>query len=80
MGSASISCGRDVSGRVSVLEPSQGQLQDLSYETLSRNLDANLAEIDMDDFHSEDIHNILTLPTMCGEFQVSVSSDLGFCW
>ncbi|XP_042859970.1 uncharacterized protein LOC122245907 isoform X6 [Penaeus japonicus] len=71
---ASLCSGRDGSGRVSVLEPSQGQLQDLSYETLARNLDANLAQIDMDDFHSEDIHNILTLPTMCGEFQSLLQS------
>ncbi|XP_071516962.1 uncharacterized protein [Panulirus ornatus] len=75
-GSGSLSSGRDGSVRVSVLEPSQGQLQDLSYETLARNLDANLAEIDMDDFHSEDIHNILTLPTMCGEFQSAEDGEM----
>ncbi|XP_066990152.1 uncharacterized protein [Macrobrachium rosenbergii] len=76
VGSASMCSGRDGSGRVSVLEPSQGQLQDLSYETLARNLDANLAEIDMDDFRSEDIHNILTLPTMCGEFQSAEDGEM----
>nr|XP_053629908.1 uncharacterized protein LOC128686818 isoform X1 [Cherax quadricarinatus] len=76
VGSPSLSSGRDGSCRVSVLEPSQGQLQDLSYETLARNLDANLAEIDMDDFHSEDIHNILTLPTMCGEFQSAEDGEM----
>ncbi|XP_076030710.1 uncharacterized protein LOC143018962 isoform X3 [Oratosquilla oratoria] len=60
---------RDGSGRASVLDPEQHR--DLSYDDLARNLDANLAEIDMDDFCSEDIHNLLTLPTMCGEFQQS---------
>ncbi|KAG0729600.1 hypothetical protein GWK47_030008 [Chionoecetes opilio] len=77
VGSASLSStGRDGSGRVSVLEASRGPLQDLSYETLARNLDANLAEIDMDDFHSEDIHNLLTLPTMCGEFQSAGDGEM----
>lgn len=36
------------------------------YDDMARNLDANLAEVDMDDFHREDIHSILsTLPNMC---------------
>jgi hypothetical protein len=41
---------------------------------MARNLDANLAEVDMEDFRTEDIHSILTtLPTMCcGELQVLV--------
>ncbi|PNF18760.1 hypothetical protein B7P43_G03348 [Cryptotermes secundus] len=45
---------------------------DLSYyDDMARNLDANLAEVDMEDFRTEDIHSILTtLPTMCcGELQ-----------
>ncbi|XP_069675487.1 uncharacterized protein [Periplaneta americana] len=45
---------------------------DLSYyEDMARNLDANLAEVDMEDFRTEDIHSILTtLPAMCcGELQ-----------
>jgi hypothetical protein len=39
---------------------------------MARNLDANLAEVDMEDFRTEDIHSILTtLPAMCcGELQV----------
>jgi hypothetical protein len=48
---------------------------DLSYyDDMARNLDANLAEVDMEDFRTEDIHSILTtLPTMCcGELQVLV--------
>ncbi|XP_014613806.1 PREDICTED: uncharacterized protein LOC106792140 isoform X3 [Polistes canadensis] len=36
------------------------------YDDLSRNLDANLAEIDMESFRSADIHTLLTaLPVMC---------------
>nr|XP_050034119.1 uncharacterized protein LOC126530860 isoform X1 [Dermacentor andersoni] len=43
---------------------------DLSYEDLSKNFDANLAEIDMETFRSEDIHAILTLPALYGgDFQ-----------
>lgn len=36
------------------------------YDDLARNLDANLAEVDMENFCAEDIHSLLnTLPTMC---------------
>jgi hypothetical protein len=44
---------------------------------MARNLDANLAEVDMEDFRSEDIHSILTtLPAMCcGELQVLVMRE-----
>lgn len=36
------------------------------YDDLSRNLDANLAEVDMENFCAEDIHSLLnTLPAMC---------------
>ncbi|XP_066600357.1 uncharacterized protein [Prorops nasuta] len=36
------------------------------YDDLSRNLDANLAEIDMESFRTADIHTLLTtLPVMC---------------
>lgn len=64
--------GREGSTRVSVLDPNpDANLQDLSYETLSRNLDANLAEIDMDDFRSDDIHQLLVMPSVCGQCQVS---------
>ena len=36
------------------------------YDDLARNLDANLAEVDMESFKTSDIHNLLTaLPTMC---------------
>lgn len=43
---------------------------DFTYEDLSRNIDANLAEIDMEDFRSEDINSILALPAMyCGDFR-----------
>jgi hypothetical protein len=42
------------------------------YDDMAKNLDANLAEVDMEDFRTEDIHSILTtLPAMCcGELQV----------
>lgn len=36
------------------------------YDDLSRNLDANLAEVDMESFKTADIHTLLTaLPVMC---------------
>ena len=64
--------GREGAIRVSILDPNTDpDLQDLSYETLSRNLDANLAEIDMDDFRSDDIHQLLTMPSVCGQCHVS---------
>ena len=63
---------RDGQNRVSILSQNDdSNLQNLSYETLSRNLDANLAEIDMDDFRSNDIHQLLTLPTVCHGCNVS---------
>lgn len=69
--------GRDGSCRISVLDPNpERHLQDLSYETLSRNLDANLAEIDMDDFRSDDIHQLLAMPSVCGHCRVSTSFDV----
>ncbi|XP_070523423.1 uncharacterized protein [Cardiocondyla obscurior] len=42
------------------------------YEDLARNLDANLAEVDMESFRTADIHTLLTaLPVMCTEVQQS---------
>lgn len=35
-----------------------------NYEDISRNIDANLAEIDMETFRSEDINAIFTMPNM----------------
>lgn len=36
------------------------------YDTFSKNMDANLAEADMESFRTEDIHALLTtLPPMC---------------
>lgn len=38
------------------------------YDDISRNLDANLAEVDMENFRTADIHTLLTaLPVMCTE-------------
>ncbi|XP_033226568.1 uncharacterized protein LOC117179048 isoform X3 [Belonocnema kinseyi] len=38
------------------------------YDDLARNLDANLAEVDMESFRTADIHTLLTaLPVMCTE-------------
>ncbi|XP_047738503.1 uncharacterized protein LOC108671312 isoform X3 [Hyalella azteca] len=60
--------GRDGLCRASVLDTNpEPDLQDLSYETLSRHLDANLAEIDMDDFRSDDINQLLALPSVCAQ-------------
>lgn len=61
-----------VSGDACVIGDDGGGLGgvDLSYEDLSKNFDANLAEIDMETFRSEDIHAILTLPALYGgDFQ-----------
>ncbi|KAG8183402.1 hypothetical protein JTE90_008302 [Oedothorax gibbosus] len=44
--------------------------KDISYDDLSKNIDANLAEIDMETFRSEDINSILALPAIySGDFQ-----------
>ncbi|XP_044730714.1 uncharacterized protein LOC123293839 isoform X2 [Chrysoperla carnea] len=41
------------------------------YDAMSKNLDANLAEADMESFRTEDIHSLLTtLPTMCTDMQI----------
>lgn len=41
------------------------------YDALSKNLDANLAEADMESFRTEDIHALLTtLPAMCTDMQL----------
>lgn len=38
------------------------------YEDVSRDLDVNLAQVDMEHLKTEDIHNIFsTLPSMCGQ-------------
>uniref|UniRef100_T1J3S1 DnaJ homolog subfamily A member 1 n=1 Tax=Strigamia maritima TaxID=126957 RepID=T1J3S1_STRMM len=52
--------------------------ENMSYDDLAKNIDANLAEIDMEDFRSEDIHSILALPAMfCGGEQfASISGSL----
>ncbi|GAB6019332.1 hypothetical protein CHUAL_000926 [Chamberlinius hualienensis] len=39
-------------------------IHDINYEAISRNIDANLAEIDMEDFRSEDINSILAIPNI----------------
>lgn len=40
------------------------------YEDLAKNIDANLAEVDMESFCAEDIHSLLTnLPTICSQQQ-----------
>lgn len=47
---------------LSMCGPPQSTL--LSYDDLSRNIDASLAEIDMETFRSADINSILALPTI----------------
>lgn len=47
-----------------------------SYDDLSKNIDANLAEIDMETFRSEDINSILSLPALYGESFTSIAEDL----
>ncbi|XP_050433042.1 uncharacterized protein LOC126840973 isoform X2 [Adelges cooleyi] len=49
------------------------------YEDVARDLDVNLAHIDMENLKTEDIHNILsTLPSMCGQDLQNISTD-SFC-
>ncbi|VVC43433.1 Hypothetical protein CINCED_3A003902 [Cinara cedri] len=49
------------------------------YEDVSRDLDVNLAQVDMENLKTEDIHNILsTLPSMCGQDLQNVSTE-SFC-
>lgn len=46
------------------------------YDALAKNMDANLAEADMESFRTEDIHALLTnLPAMCTD---PLSQDVGF--
>ncbi|KAG8231472.1 hypothetical protein J437_LFUL000189 [Ladona fulva] len=55
----------------------------LSYDDMARHLDANLAQIDMEDFRTEDIHSLLALPTMCcadvQQGEESGSTDMSIC-
>lgn len=50
------------------------------YEEVSRDLDVNLAQVDMEHLKTEDIHNILsTLPSMCGQdLQVYIKSSIDY--
>ncbi|XP_062537406.1 uncharacterized protein LOC134205817 isoform X2 [Armigeres subalbatus] len=54
---------------LSALSASYNGIGELSYyEDLAKNIDANLAEVDMENFRTEDIHSLLTtLPTLCSE-------------
>ncbi|KAK7872760.1 hypothetical protein R5R35_011887 [Gryllus longicercus] len=75
-------------GLLASLASSSGLTAPAGYEDLARDIDANLAEVDMEDFRSEDIHSVLsTLPAMCcgdlqaacepgGEMFASVSGSL----
>lgn len=58
---------------LSSLSESYGGPEDVGYyEALSKNLDANLAEADMESFRTEDIHALLTtLPAMCTDMQLA---------
>jgi iporin len=53
---------------LSSLSASYNGIGELSYyEDLAKNIDANLAEVDMESFRTEDIHSLLTttIPTLC---------------
>lgn len=54
---------------LSSLSASYNGIGELSYyEDLAKNIDANLAEVDMESFRAEDIHSLLTtLPTIATE-------------
>lgn len=51
---------------LSSLSASHNGIGELSYyEDLAKNIDANLAEVDMESFRAEDIHSLLTnLPSL----------------
>ncbi|XP_060525717.1 uncharacterized protein LOC132701627 isoform X2 [Cylas formicarius] len=52
--------------------PEAYEAGDNYYDALSKNMDANLAEADMESFRTEDIHALLTnLPPMCSTDQLS---------
>ncbi|XP_063704133.1 uncharacterized protein LOC134833663 isoform X2 [Culicoides brevitarsis] len=47
------------------------------YEDLAKNIDANLAEVDMESFRAEDIHSLLTnLPTICSQQSGAADNDI----
>ena len=49
------------------------------YDILSRNLDAHLAEADIESFRTEDIHAILNgLPTIYSDFEVILTHFQNF--
>ncbi|XP_075146608.1 uncharacterized protein LOC142221004 isoform X2 [Haematobia irritans] len=59
-------CGGMQRSVLSSLSASYNGLGDLIYEDLAKNLDANLAEVDMESFRAEDIHSLLSqLPSYC---------------
>lgn len=59
-------CGGMQRSVLSSLSASYNGLGDLIYEDLAKNIDANLAEVDMESFRAEDIHSLLSqLPSYC---------------
>lgn len=44
-----------------------------NYDEIARTLDANLAQVEMDDFHSHDIHSVLS--TLHNDLQVGQNSS-----
>ncbi|XP_018565929.1 uncharacterized protein LOC108906959 isoform X2 [Anoplophora glabripennis] len=62
--------------------PESYEAGDLNYyDTFSKNMDANLAEADMESFRTEDIHALLTnLPPMCTDHLSQENNRQGECY
>ncbi|XP_037943684.1 putative uncharacterized protein DDB_G0286901 [Teleopsis dalmanni] len=59
-------CGGMQRSVLSSLSASYNGIGDLIYyEDIAKNLDANLAEVDMESFRAEDMHSLLYLPSYC---------------
>lgn len=60
--------------------PETYEAGDNYYDALAKNMDANLAEADMESFKTEDIHALLTnLPPMCtDQLSQEVRTNVGF--
>lgn len=63
---------------LSSLSASYNGIGELSYyEDLAKNIDANLAEVDMESFRAEDIHSFLThIPTFCKDKRRQADAEI----
>ncbi|XP_055373798.1 putative uncharacterized protein DDB_G0282133 isoform X2 [Condylostylus longicornis] len=66
---------------LSSLSASYNGIGELSYyEDLAKDIDANLAEVDMESFRTEDIHSLLThIPSFCSKKHTTSEIDNSIC-